>query len=171
MTNFGKTISISDVTPSQYKDFTCGIAELDEYLKRYAKNNEKKKIGRTFILVNGHTVIGFYTLSAAQISVHNIPKNYHVKLPAYPVLASRLCRLAVDRSFQGKHLGEHLLVDAMERVCLAAANIAIHAMVVDAKNESGKNFYIKYGFMPLEGNGLSLFIPLSTIEEIYALKD
>lgn len=162
----GQTVSISEITQSQYKDFDCGILELDEYLKRYAKNNEKKKIGKTFVLLNGRIVIGYYTLSAAQISIQEIPKNYHLKLPSYPVPASRLCRLAVDKSFQGQRIGEHLLADATERIRLAAAHIAIHAIVVDAKNESAKKFYLKYGFATLEGSDLTLFISMSALEEI-----
>ena|ERR1700722_2937423 len=166
MISFDSTLSISKATPAQYKDFSCGMPDLDTYLKRYAKNNEKKGIGKTFVLLNGQTVIGYYTLSAAQISITDIPKTYNAKLPAYPVPASRLCRLAVDKSYQGQRIGEHLLVDATERVRLAAMNIAIHAIVVDAKNETAKNFYIKYGFMPLDNSELSLFIPLSIMEEI-----
>ena len=166
MSNLDSTISISNVNPSQYKNFSCGVSELDEFLKRYAKNNEKKRIGRTFVLVAHQVVIGYYNLSAAQISIQDIPKDYDQKLPAYPIPASRLCRLAVDSSYQGKRIGEHLLVDGMERIKLASENIAIHAVIVDAKNEEAKNFYLKYGFSALEGKGLSLFMPLQTFEVI-----
>ena len=34
-------------------------------------------------------------------------------------------------------------------------------MKVDAKNESAKAFYLKYGFIPLEKDPLSLFIPFA----------
>lgn len=166
MTSFGQTVSISKAIPSQYKNFSCGTQELDQYLKMYAKNNNKKNIGKTFILLSNQIVIGYYTLSAAQISIQDIPNNYRQKLPSYPIPASRLCRLAVDKSHQRRHIGEHLLVDATERIRAAAMEIAVFAIVVDAKNESAKAFYLKYGFMPLENNDLSLFIPLSILEEI-----
>jgi hypothetical protein len=70
------TISINATTPSQYKFFSCGEPALDEYIKRYAKNHEKINIARTFVLLDHsdkgaelNTVIGFYTLCAAQLSI------------------------------------------------------------------------------------------------------
>lgn len=164
MIQFEPTVSIAKTSPSQYKNFSCGVSELDEYLKRYAKNNEKKGIGKTFVLLfPNNAVIGYYTLSAAQLSITDIPQAYKLKLPAYPIPASRLYRLAVDAAYQGQKIGEHLLAEAIERVLSAATNIAIHALIVDAKNEKAKNFYLKYGFMPLNKNELSLFLPLDTL--------
>jgi hypothetical protein len=40
---------------------------------------------------------------------------------------------------------------------------AVYAVIVDAIDENAKNFYLKYGFLPLRDNGLSCFLPLETI--------
>jgi len=166
MSQLNSTISITRITPSQYKRFACGEPALDEYLKRYAKNHEKINIGRTFVLLNrevDNEVIGYYTLSSAQLHINDLPQSHRGKLPRYPIPVSRLCRLAVVQPCQGKRIGEHLLTDAITRVLQADASIAIHSLIVDAKNESAKHFYVKYGFLPLNGKQLNLFLSLSTL--------
>jgi ribosomal protein S18 acetylase RimI-like enzyme len=57
----------------------------------------------------------------------------------------------VDRRHQGRHLGELLLGDALNRALLAAEQIGILLMVVDAKDSSAASFYVKYGFQALPG--------------------
>lgn len=165
MSQFNPTVSITQTSPSQYKRFSCTEPALDEYIRRYAVNHEKIGIGRTFVLLNENVVIGYYTLSAAQISVNDLPQEYRKKMPKYPVPASRLCRLAVDHSHQGQRIGEHLLADAIKRVLQADSVMAIHSMIVDAKNKRSKNFYLRYEFLPLEGCDLNLFLPLSTLRK------
>ncbi len=165
MTQFNPTVSITRTSPSQYKNFSCTESALDEYIRRYAVNHEKIDIVRTFVLLNENIVIGYYTLSAAQISINNLPQEYRKKMPKYPVPASRLCRLAVDHSQQGKGIGEHLLADAIKRVLQADSVMAIHSMIVDAKNEKSKKFYLKYEFLPLDGCDLNLFLPLITLRK------
>ncbi|MEG3859930.1 hypothetical protein [Microcoleus sp. herbarium12] len=68
--------------------FDCGIPELNEYLKKYARQNDRRGIAKTF------------------------------------------------------------------------------AVIVDSKNQQAKEFYLKYGFIPLEDDELSLFIPIATIIKV-----
>lgn len=165
MIRFNNTVSITSITPSQYKNFSCTEPALDEYIKRFAVNQEKIGIGRTFVLLHEQALIGYYTLCAAQISIQDLPQEHRKKIPKYPIPASRLCRLAVGESYQGKKIGEHLLADAIKRVLLADSVMAIHSLIVDAKNEKSKNFYLKYGFIPLEGCDLNLFLSLATLRK------
>src|SRR5262249_7692133 len=77
-------------------------------------------------------------------------------LARHPVPVMLLARLAVDRRFQGRHLGSELLRDALLRT-LAAADIAgLRAIVVDAKDERARRFYQGYGFEPFLGDPLRL---------------
>lgn len=133
-----KTKSIHEITSSAYKNFDCGIQELNEYLKHFAKTNHKKGIGKTFVLIKDEYVIGFYTISMASIEFKNIPNELRASLLRYPLPAARIGRLAIDSHFQGKHLGKILLIDALERIREAAHIIAAHAVIVDAKNDKAK---------------------------------
>lgn len=53
-----------------------------------------------------------------------------------------------------------LLADAVKRAIAIGDSMAIHAMIVDAENEGAKAFYEKFGFIPLPGNAMRLFLPL-----------
>ena len=87
-------------------------------------------------------------------------------MPHYPIPAVLLGRLAVDRSVQGKGLGEFLLVDALKRVAAASQTIGVHAVLVDALHEAAAAFYAAYGFVPLVDRPLTLFLPLATVRRL-----
>lgn len=156
---------IADIKPSLISKFDCGIEELNTYLKRFAKKNDKLGIGRTYVLLNKINVAGFYTLSMAQVEFNPLPEPAQRKLPKYPIPAAQIGRLAIDQSAQGQGLGEFLLMDALNRCLRVSEEIALFAVIVDAKNNQARNFYLKYGFVPLEDLELSLFISLNTVRQ------
>lgn len=158
-------ISVSEVTPSQYKNFSCGEPVLDEYLKRYAKDHQKIGIGRTFVLLQDNEVLGYYTLSAAQMHLEDLPESHRKKLPRYPIPASRLGRLVITQSSQNQGIGAYLLSDVINRILQVDASIAIHSLIVNARNIKAKSFYLKYGFIPLNEKALTLFLPISTLRK------
>lgn len=146
--------------------FDCGEVELNDYLKRYASQDMKRNIGRTFVAVslNSLDVLGFYSLSMGSIEFHELPQAR--KLPKYPIPVARLTRLGVDKSAQGKGLGEYLLMAALKRCYDISQEIAMFGVVVDAKHEKAKKFYIKYGFEALTARPLTLFVTCSYIEQL-----
>ena len=73
-------------------------------------------------------------------------------------------RLAVSEIFKGKGLGAALLADALRRA--AAAEIAVYALVVDAKDESAAGFCAHHGFSALPEQPLFLFLPLATVKSL-----
>ena len=77
-----------------------------------------------------------------------------------------LGRLAVDRTRQGRGLGEALLLDAIRRVVRAGTTIAVYAMIVDAKNDRAQAFYERYGFRAFADEQRRLFLPLETFEKL-----
>ena len=75
-------------------------------------------------------------------------------------------RLAVDRSMQGKGLGEFLLIDALRRAEFLATKIGVRAVEVDAINDDAKRFYERYGFLTLKDNPRHLFLPIRVIRKL-----
>lgn len=148
----------------QKDNFDCGIEELNLYLKKYASQDIKRKFAQVFIICasNSEEIIGFYSLSASSIKASFLPSEIAKKLPKYPVPVSLLGRLAVDKNYQRKGIGNLLLADAIKRVVKASEIIAIYALVVSAKNETAKTFYTRYGFIELLDQNNSLFLPLKT---------
>lgn len=158
--------SIEEVESMALQEFSCGIDELDTYLKEYAKQNHKKCIGKSFIAIKENRVIGYYTLSMACIEFNEVPEGYNRGIPKYPVPVAKIGRLAVDAQFQGKKIGTALLIDALKKILEATKTVAAYAVVVDAKNDSAKRFYEGFGFMKYKSD-LSLYLPMKTIKNIF----
>lgn len=150
--------------------FCCGIAALDDYLHKRAKQDARNRVAAPFILSYGDepTIVGYYTLSALSILLTDLPPSTAKKLPRYPnVPVTLLGRLALDARFHGRGLGEHLLMDALFRAHIHANEIASFAVVVDAINANASDFYQRYDFQPFPQRPNRLFLPMKTIAQIF----
>jgi GNAT superfamily N-acetyltransferase len=146
--------------------FDCGNPVLDDYLKRYARQNHDGGIAKTFVAINRSNlskIDGFYTVSASDIEFESLPELTRKNIPAYPIPTILIGKLAVDKSAQGQGLGRELIVDALLRSVKIAQEIGIFAVRVDAIDLKAKEFYLKYGFIPLQDKPLALFLPIKTI--------
>jgi GNAT superfamily N-acetyltransferase len=125
--------------------FFCGVEALDRYFRTQAGQDGRKRVAACFVLVDDAAgpdgrVAGYYTLSAASIALAELPPALAKRLPRYPVVpATLLGRLAVDRGYRGRGLGEALLFDAFIRSL--RSEIASFAFVADAKDEAAQAFY------------------------------
>lgn len=149
-------------------DFACGASELDRYIRELASQDVRRDVARVFVaLAPGSPVVcGFYSLGAASFKREKLPSEQAKRLPHYPVPAALLGRLAVAEAAQGTGLGAFLLMDALHRVLLASRTLAVHAMVVDARDDAATRFYRKYGFLPFIDNERQLFLPMSTLSRL-----
>ena len=151
--------------------FSCGVAPLDDYLKRQARQERDRQVAAVFVMVGDtpETVAGYFTLSALSIELASLPAGLAKRLPRYPdVPAALIGRLAVDRRYQGRRLGELLLMDALHRVAVQSDVIGVYAAVVDAIDDRAAAFYESYGFMRFSGRRERLFLPTATILEMFA---
>lgn len=141
------------------------MSALDRYLKRQAGQDVRRRIARVFVCTaeNDDAVLGFYTLSALSIDLRSLPESLRRKLPRHPIPCALIGRLAVDTSVHGQGVGRMLLADAIKRTVNASATLAIHAMIVDAKENVAKRFYMNFGFVPLQDDPMRLFLPLGAI--------
>ncbi|HWK70766.1 MAG TPA: GNAT family N-acetyltransferase [Burkholderiaceae bacterium] len=147
------------------KAFDCGEAELNEFLQTKAAKHQTQRMSRTFVLIDDAApadVIGYYTLSNCQIAREAVSANDARQLPLHPVPAILLGRLAVDRRAHGSGLGLLLLMDSIKRCVLVGQQTGVFALVVDAKHDKAKSFYIRYGFTVIEQHPLTLYLPLAT---------
>ncbi len=148
--------------------FRCGVPELDDYLRRRAGQDVRRRAAAVFVLSptdNPNRVAGYYTLSAASIVLGDLPKDVTKKLPHYPHISATLIgRLARDTEFPGT--GKLLLIDALSRSLRHSHDIAAAAIVVDAKNDHAHTFYSHFGFTSLEGHPRRMFLPMKTVEAL-----
>jgi len=147
--------------------FDCGAEPLNLYLRRNARQHADKGIARTFVLVDEDSpsgILGFFTLTFCNVESTELPARLAKKLPT-SAPALKLARLAILKSHQGQGLGGLLLSSAC-RYCEDAEAIAGGiGLFVDAKDERAARFYSRFGFTPLHGDPLTLFLPMRTIRE------
>ena len=146
--------------------FDCGEEALNNYIQRFALQNDERGIGRTFVAVEaGSTrILGYYTLATGKITFETIPDNK--KLPRMPIPVVLLGRLAVDKDSKGSGLGRRLLLHALWRSQQIASHAGVYAVEVDALHEQAAQFYRKYGFIPLLDDPRHLYLSMKTIEAL-----
>lgn len=152
-----------DTSVHDRSSFSCGVPALDDFFARMAAQQVQKGVTVVYVVVDTdepRQVLGFYTLSAAQVDVLQLSPQARRKLPRYPVPCIRLGRLAVNITAQGSGIGKLLVGLAVERCIEARAKIAAYAILVDAKDESAKTFYEHYGFIACMDAPLTLYLPL-----------
>jgi ribosomal protein S18 acetylase RimI-like enzyme len=140
--------------------FSCGEAELDEWFRRRAGQDERRNIARVFVAVDSELgVVGFYSLSSFKLDFDDLPETIARKLPRYDgIPAALIGRLVRDIRVRGKGVGDLLVADAVRRILSAARSLAVFAIMVDAKDERAAIFYERLGFrrFPLRPNRLFL---------------
>jgi GNAT superfamily N-acetyltransferase len=145
------------------KSFSCGVPALDDYLKQFAVQQSKKGVATVRVLTdtkNPKEILGYYSLSAAQVDVSVLSEELRKKLPRYPVPCFRMGRLACSKIHQGKGIGRLLMGCAVERCLEAKKLIGAFALIVDAKDASAKAFYEHYGFTACIDSEMTLYLPL-----------
>jgi GNAT superfamily N-acetyltransferase len=142
--------------------FDCGEPTLNDWLRHRALANESR-FSRTYVVCEGHRVAAYYCLSAGAVARAAAPGKMRRNAPdAIPV--SVIGRLAVDRAWQGKGLGADLLADALNRIAAASRSIGIGAVLVQAKGEAAREFYMKCAeFIEYPGDSRTLFLPIETV--------
>jgi GNAT superfamily N-acetyltransferase len=147
--------------------FDCGDSELNEFLRRYARQSHDLGAAKTFLAIHdadNKKILGFYTLSPASVQYARVPETLKRGLARHEVPGFRLARLAVDRTMQGRGVGGQLLLSAGKRCLLAAREVGGVVLVIDAKNESVAKWYASYGAVPLLDTPLTLLLTLATVE-------
>jgi GNAT superfamily N-acetyltransferase len=143
--------------------FDCGEELLNRYLKTLAGQHRAKGIATTFVQIDSgrsSRILGYYSLSAASLVFERLTDADRKGLPAYPVPAVRIGRLATSLSVRGQGLGELLLQNAIKRALQARKTLGVHAMLVEAKNFAAEEFYRKYGFRLCDSKSRQLYLPL-----------
>ncbi len=154
----------------EVENFDCGDDPLNNYLRRYAWNNqEKSSIGISYVAVDEaapRTVIGYFTLAMASVPLEAFPKKYVRGLPPYDLPLILLARLAVDRRFVGRGVGHALISNALRISLRVAAEVGCRCIITDAYRDR-IGWYAQFGFVPIESAAESgpqrMFLDLRTV--------
>lgn len=158
----GRNVRIEALGPGHdRRRFSCGDAELDAYLQRFARQHMASNVSRTYLACQGSAILGYYSLAMAGIQKNQLPERHQGRFPDFPLPVARLARLAVDLRHQRQGLGELLLADALHRCHRLAGEVGM--VIVNAKHEQAKAYYQRFEFEPLPDTPLTLWLPTAAI--------
>jgi GNAT superfamily N-acetyltransferase len=144
--------------------FDCGEAALNDWLRSQALKNESR-FSRTYVVCDAANVVGYYCISAGSVERGAAPGKLRRNAPlSIPV--SIIGRLAVCKSHAGRGLGASLLSDALQRIAFASQSIGIGAVLVHAKDDKARSFYLRHAeFIEYPKESRTLFLPIETVIE------
>ncbi len=146
--------------------FDCGSPELNDYLRRFARQNHEIGGAKSFVAVSAAEparILGFYAISPGEIEYARVPSAISRGLGRYDVPVYRLGRLAVSLSMQGRGIGSALLFAAGRRALAVAELVGGVALAMDAKDETAATWYERFGALRLLDDPLRLVLPLATV--------
>ena len=143
-------------------DFDCGEPALDDWLKKRAHKNESR-FSRTYVICEGRKAVAYVCIAAGSVERGDAPGRLRRNAPDL-VPVSIIARLAVARSHAGQGLGSDLLADALCRIALASQTIGMAAVLVHAKNDAARAFYMRCAeFIEFPAESRILFLPMETL--------
>lgn len=141
--------------------FDSGPEELNDWLQKVARQHQEKGLSKTYVATRdaqSETIHGYYALKVAELESKSLPDVWRKKLPRR-IPGVRLGRLALNLQYQGKGLGELLLIDALARARLIYNEVRGIGVFVDAIDTKAAGYYLRFGFLPCPDNPLLLFLP------------
>jgi GNAT superfamily N-acetyltransferase len=142
--------------------FDCGDPVLNDWLRHRALRNENR-FSRTYVVCDGVRVVACVCLSAGAVERAAAPGRLCRNAPA-AIPVAVIGRLAVSRDHAGRGLGADLLADALRRIALTAQTIGIAAILVHAKDERARRFYLtRAELLEYPADSRTLFLPIETV--------
>lgn len=126
----------------------CGVIVIDNFLARYAlQNQEKFRLSMTYVAEVGGRIGGFVTVSAGQIEPYEVPGARRFPRYSLPVLV--IARMGTDLILKGQHVGTPLVLRAFQLAAKMASEIGCVGVFLHAKAKSYSYWRQQWGFAPL----------------------
>jgi GNAT superfamily N-acetyltransferase len=146
--------------------FDCGNPELNTFLQKYALPSQYSDGAQTYVGLVDETVIGYHSLATGSVEPDHAPERVKKGLAKHSISIMLLARMAVDLQWQKRGIGAALLKDAILRTVQAADLAGIRALVVHAKDDTAKQFYLHFDFEPSPTDPLHLYILLKDLRKL-----
>lgn len=150
----------------QLADFDCGTPSLNEWLIRFALQNQQADAARTYVACRDMRAVGYYSLVAASVQRGDAPQRIAKGLASHPIGMILLARLAVGRREKGQGLGKALLKDALLRIAQAAEIVGVRAVLVHAIDDDARRFYQHFDFEPSPVDPMHLMLLMKDLRAL-----
>jgi len=140
-------------------DFDCGEPDLNEWLRRYARQNQSRHLSRTLVATDSGSskVFGYCTISVTTVADSKSYRKGYV----IPVLL--IGRVAVELEAQGQGIGRLLLATALNLALEIDAKVGIQQVMITANNSSLARYYERFGFKVVDPESLTLALPINDL--------
>lgn len=143
--------------------FDSGERELDDWLRKSARDSDGRNITRTTVWHEGDgIVVAYYTVMPYTIDAADLTKRQRRGLPSR-IPCYLLARLALERRRQDQRIGSVLLGEALVRLANVAEQAGGRFVIVDALNERAVSFYVHHGFEPMTTDPPRLLLRLKDV--------
>lgn len=147
--------------------FDCGRDALNHWLWKFALQSQAANSAKTYLALDGDTVIGFYSITVGCVSFDESSLRLRKGLARQPVPVMLLARLAIHKDWQRQGLGGFLLRDAVRRTAQAADIAGIRALIIHAKDDDAKKFYERFDFRQSDSDPLHLYALLKDLKPLF----
>lgn len=149
--------------------FDSGAPELDEWLIKYARQNQSANSATTYVVTDESRVVGYYAIAMSAVGVDRLPTQLRRSMPKQ-VPCILLARLAVDQEYNGHGLGAWLLRDALLRSFTLSRSIGAVCVLVHCRDEAARRFYLHNGnFLASPVDDLHLMIPIKGLGDLLGI--
>lgn len=149
------------------RQFACGQAEVDGWLRTKAWQHQKKHLSVTKVLLDADDrIAGYYTLATGQVDFGDLPADVTKQLPRRALPVAVLAWLGVSSDLQDQGIGRLLLAQALRDCYEAGGTFAFVAVILDCLNDDAKAFYKKWDFQELPGHPYRLFVSHRQLEAL-----
>jgi GNAT superfamily N-acetyltransferase len=148
------------------ESFDCGNAALNQFLQRHALTAQQSESAQTCVCCCEGLVAGYYSLVVGGVERSVAATRVAKGMPQHPVPVMILARLAVNLEHQRMGLGKALLKDALKRTAQAADIAGIRALLVHAKDEEARKWYLQWEFEPSPTDPMHLFLLMKDLKAL-----
>jgi GNAT superfamily N-acetyltransferase len=149
------------------EQFDSGAPGLDEWLRRYTGQNQRRDTAATWVIADANDVVVAYASVAMTGIDRSAAPESLAKGGPDPVPALLLGRLAVDRRYAGLGIGTALAAHVLATAVELNEKAACRAVVVTALSSGASTWWERLGFRPFdpdERDQLDLYLLTSEIE-------
>lgn len=175
--NAEPTFIIEPLDPSKHDRaaFSCGVPQVDNFIKKTANKLTKADNLRVWIMTeDGTSIIGFYAINAHSIDYQDLPEKFARNRPGHgSIPAAYISMIGRDERFRGGGHGGVLLADCLQRIATVADQIGTAITVLDVldcgdaeRTRRRMELYAGYGFLPFPSKPMRMFLPVATINQL-----
>jgi predicted N-acetyltransferase YhbS len=148
----------------QVAAFDCGNASLNDWLIHRALKNHQQGYTHVRVTTDADTVIGYYGLASSTVLASAAPRSIRGGQPPDPLPALLIGRFAVDKSRQGKGVGQALFRDALIHCLATSRMVAARVILIHAFDAKAAAFYQQFGFIATQAEPLTLYQSILRVE-------